>query len=380
MPSVRLLADDLTGALDAAAEFVGLCGAFDVTWPTALPANRLPSLAIDTGTRELPKAESAQIVAGLAPLLGQGDIAYKKVDSLLRGAWATELAACLRSGHWETCIVAPAFAYQGRRTRGGQQYARTLNGEWTPVGANLLAQLAAEDVTVSRARFGSALADGVHVFDAESDEDLDRAVEMGRRAPGPVLWCGSGGLASALVRGSKAGAPRQLRKPVLGLFGSDQVVTAAQLAACGSAVLTLTEGDPANPVRVGGKLAADGVALVKFDLPAGLSRGEAAARIAAELGSLTSALDPPGTLVVAGGETLKAVCLALGAHALQVYGRIVPGLPRSLLQGGRWSGVDVISKSGAFGSKELWRDLLLDNQLTIERSEHDRSSSCDHHG
>ena len=33
MTSVRLLADDLTGALDTAAEFVGLCGPFDVTWP-----------------------------------------------------------------------------------------------------------------------------------------------------------------------------------------------------------------------------------------------------------------------------------------------------------------------------------------------------------
>jgi hypothetical protein len=32
MTSVRLLADDLTGALDTAAEFVGLCGPFDVTW------------------------------------------------------------------------------------------------------------------------------------------------------------------------------------------------------------------------------------------------------------------------------------------------------------------------------------------------------------
>ena len=44
-------------------------------------------------------------------------------------------------------------------------------------------------------------------------------------------------------------------------------------------------------------------------------------------------------------------------------GRIVPGLPRSILQGGRWAGVDVISKSGAFGTRELWRDLLQDNQL-----------------
>ena len=132
------------------------------------------------------------------------------------------------------------------------------------------------------------------------------------------------------------------------------------------AVVTLTEGE--GGARVQRKLADDDVALVKFALAEGLSRGEAARRIARELTTLTAALDPPGTLIVAGGETLKAVCVALGAHALQVTGRIVPGLPCSILQGGRWAGVHVVSKSGAFGPRELWRDLLRDNQLLKLRS------------
>jgi uncharacterized protein YgbK (DUF1537 family) len=102
---------------------------------------------------------------------------------------------------------------------------------------------------------------------------------------------------------------------------------------------------------------------MKFLLPERLSRAEAAQRIAHEMTALIAAFDPPGTLIVAGGETLKALCVALGAQALQVAGRIVPGLPRSILQGGRWAGVEVISKSGAFGTRELWRDLLHDNQL-----------------
>ena len=45
MTSVRLLADDLTGALDTAAEFVGLCGSFDVTWAEASAAPGYQSLA-----------------------------------------------------------------------------------------------------------------------------------------------------------------------------------------------------------------------------------------------------------------------------------------------------------------------------------------------
>ncbi|HEY3145011.1 MAG TPA: four-carbon acid sugar kinase family protein [Dongiaceae bacterium] len=361
MTSVRLLADDLSGALDTAAEFVGMCGPFDVTWPEAISTNAPQSLAIDSGTRERAKADSVEIVERLAPLLCEGAIAYKKVDSLLRGAWAAELGACLRSGHWASCVVAPAFDYQGRRTRDGQQFARSPEGDWYPVGQNLLAQLKAENVDARQGGLDTLSHGGVQVFDAESDRDLDRVVEMGRRLAAPVLWCGSGGLAGALARGSRADVPRHLKKPVLGLFGSDQIVTASQLEACGEATITLVEGEGA--ARVQRKLADDGVALVKFSLPERLPRAEAARRIAREMTTLIGALDPPGTLIVAGGETLKAVCVALGAQALQVAGRLVPGLPRSILQGGCWAGVDVISKSGAFGTRELWRDLLQDNQL-----------------
>lgn len=361
MTSVRLLADDLTGALDTAAEFVGLCGPFDVTWPEALARHGCGSLAIDSGTRERSKAESVEIVARLAPLLQGATIAYKKVDSLLRGAWAAELGACLRGGHWASCVVAPAFDYQGRRTVEGQQFARTVQGEWHRVGDNLLDQLQLEGIGARQGGPETLSLGGVQVFDAESDLDLDRIVEMARHMPGPVLWCGSGGLAGALARSHRADAPSQLKPPVLGLFGSDQPTTASQLAACGEATIALAEGEGA--ARVQRKLTEDGVALVKFALAEGLTRTEAAQRIAREMTMLIAALEPPGTLIVAGGETLKAACVALGADALQVTGRIVPGLPRSALQGGRWAGVDIISKSGAFGPSELWRDLLRDNHL-----------------
>lgn len=367
MTSLRLLADDLTGALDTAAEFAGLCGPFDVTWADALPARLPPCLAIDSGTRERNPSDSVAIVERLAPLLGEAAIAYKKVDSLLRGAWAAELAATLRAGPWRACIVAPAFPHQGRRTRNAQQYGLTPDGRWTAVGGNLLAQLAGEGIDAQTGRFDAALTDGVHVFDVESDADLARVAAIGRQAPFPVLWCGSGGLAGALARGQSAVAPATLRTPVLGLFGSDQAATAAQLKACGSAVVTVKEAaDHAALVRH--KLMHDDVALVRFALPPDISRSGAAERIARELNVLTAALDAPGTLIVSGGETLKAVCLAVGARALKVTGRIVPGLPRSRLKGGRWTGVEIISKSGAFGAADLWQRLLRDNHLLIERN------------
>jgi len=93
-------------------------------------------------------------------------------------------------------------------------------------------------------------------------------------------------------------------------------------------------------------------------LPEGLDRADAAERIGTEMARLIAQLPPPGTLIAAGGETLRSLCLSLGASSLEVQGRIVPGLPSSVLRGGRWDGVAVISKSGAFGSHELLRDLL----------------------
>jgi uncharacterized protein YgbK (DUF1537 family) len=73
---------------------------------------------------------------------------------------------------------------------------------------------------------------------------------------------------------------------------------------------------------------------------------------------LTGVIDPPGTLLIAGGETLKALCVATAADGLRVTGRIEPGIPRSVVQGGAWDGVEVISKSGAFGPPDLWSKLL----------------------
>jgi uncharacterized protein YgbK (DUF1537 family) len=48
---------------------------------------------------------------------------------------------------------------------------------------------------------------------------------------------------------------------------------------------------------------------------------------------------------------------------LKVTGRLEPGVPRSLIEDGAWRGVEVISKSGAFGPPDLFRKLLSENAL-----------------
>lgn len=367
MTTLRLLADDLTGALDSAAEFVGLCGPVEARWTDRIGEELPPSLAVDSGTRELPAAEAAARVARLAPVLDGADVAYKKIDSLLRGAWAAELAACLGLGRWRHCMFAPAFPHQARLTRNGRQLA-FLEGRWRPVGVELTAELRQYGLAARAAEPGGTPMAGVCVFDAETEADLDRAVAAGRLASGPVLWCGSGGLARALARSRPVEASSRLQPPVLGLFGSDHPVTAAQLAACDGLSLAI-DGRDAGLRRVGRQLATSGAAMVGVALPPGLARRAAAARIGTVLASVADTVGRPGTLLVAGGETLRGLCRALAADALVVTGQVAPGLPRSKVRGGRWDGLSIVSKSGAFGPPRLWRDLLAANGLMPGKDE-----------
>jgi uncharacterized protein YgbK (DUF1537 family) len=361
MSSLRLLADDLTGALDTSAELVGKFGPLEVCWSVSSIAPAQPSFSIDSGTRERAVEEAFAIVQELAPRLAGATIAYKKIDSLLRGHWAAELDACWQTGLWDACIVAPSFAYQGRRTVDGQQYARGTDGRWSAVGQNLVEQLRDRKLDARRVRPADGLRPGINVFDSETDNDLDWVVKAGQNYSGRLLWCGSGGLASALARGADVWVSDRLKGPVLGIFGSDHRTTALQLDACDA--VTLSSGDVERDVdRI--KQALDkGIAFVRLEAPDGHSRDDVARHFSRQISQLSRLIDPPGSLVVAGGETVKAQMIAVGARALRPLGRLEPGIPKSVIEGGDWSGVEVISKSGAFGPADVWAKLLKQNGL-----------------
>ena len=145
MTSVRLLADDLTGALDTAAELTPLAGSMAVVWLD--DAFKAPtSCAIDSGTREKEHDVAIGAVSSLAPALADAEIAYKKVDSLLRGHTMAELAACWRFAAWDHCVVAPAFPFQGRVTVDGVQ---RVTGPDRHIVADVFALLADAGVEAS---------------------------------------------------------------------------------------------------------------------------------------------------------------------------------------------------------------------------------------
>ncbi|WP_420104284.1 four-carbon acid sugar kinase family protein [Bosea sp. (in: a-proteobacteria)] len=361
---LRLLADDLTGALDSAAAFASSAEPVAVGWRGQVPETG--AVALDSRTREASADEAKTAVAAVARQLwapGSG-LAFKKIDSLLRGQEAAEIAAILAFVPARHCIIAPAFPAQRRITRDGRQHVQEAGGD-RPVPVDLAADLERAGLRVAKCRSVEQVPDGVSLWDAESDAELDAIVAAA--APlGDVLWVGSAGLAAALARAAEvegAADAEVLPRPILGLIGSEHNVIRTQLARLGPLHLLLdASGFGAD---LGRRLAADGAVFVSVDLPAGTSRRAAAAMIESRFADLLATLGRPGTLVAAGGETLRGLCEALGADRLDVVGDIMPGVPRSILRGGRWDGVTIVSKSGAFGGPDLLKQLVADTSAAL---------------
>ncbi len=213
---------------------------------------------------------------------------------------------------------------------------------------------------MSLCRPGDPAPAGVSLWDAETDADLAAIVAAAVNLPGRVLWCGSGGLAGALAANAPVPAP-QLPTPILALIGSDHPVSVGQLSAAWKQVQRIARGSPDEADVIARRLARANTAVAVM-LPPGTDRTAAARHIENCLAGLLSTLGRPGTLFVSGGETLRAVCDSLGAESLEVDGELMPGVPASVMCGGRWDGLRVLSKSGAFGDSGLLVRLLAGTQ------------------
>src|SRR3954466_10423336 len=123
MPQFRvaIVADDLTGACDAA---VGLTRA-GMRAEVALPGAAAPAgaevAAIDIRSRHLAAPEAARRTAEWVGALRGAPLLVKKLDSTLRGNVRAELEAALAASGRRAALVAPAFPLYGRTTSGGVQ-------------------------------------------------------------------------------------------------------------------------------------------------------------------------------------------------------------------------------------------------------------------
>ncbi|WP_119153525.1 four-carbon acid sugar kinase family protein [Caldimonas tepidiphila] len=355
MKTVRILADDLTGALDCAA-------AFGAGVPVHLghpgPGAPAPVDIVATATRDVAAHRLPQLLAPLLPWLAEADIAFKKVDSLLRGNTFDEVDHVARAGGFGALVFAPAFPAQARITESGRQWWLRPGGERSAVGPQSIAEALRErgwQAASALPEPGTAGTAAAWVPDVRSDEELDAVAAAARRAPRRLLWCGSAGLAHAMAR-SVAPPPPASRTtpdaapgPVMLVSASHHPVSREQwrvLRQSARAPDCLHAGDPAALCR-----ARDAYpALLDLSPEIEMTPAEAAALLARQAALIATHAPRPRTAVVVGGDTLLALCQALGAHALsseQPLQRTGWGSARML--GGCWDGVVCHTRSGAFG-------------------------------
>jgi uncharacterized protein YgbK (DUF1537 family) len=350
---LAIVADDLTGALDASAPFVaqgiGVAVAISPEHLEAALATGLAGLAVSTATRALgPDAAARRIGAVAAALAAAAPrIAFKKVDSRLQGQPGAETEA-MRTALGRTRVVAaPAVPELGRIVRAG-----CIEG---------LGVAAPIDV---RDRFGNVACPLV-VAEATDATGLAEAATLCLVDPGAVLAVGARGLAAALAanmaRPGAALRPFMPEPPVLVAIGSRDPITLAQVARLiaahpGLAVVDAPDGTPPE--------GATGVLYRCTGNGGGLAGSVVAARFGAAMARRIR-MGGVRTAVVSGGDTAAALAEALGAGVLLPEGEVLPGMPHSRLEIPGLGRLTLVTKSGGFGGPDallaaLYADRLKD--------------------
>jgi D-threonate/D-erythronate kinase len=393
-----ILADDLTGAADAAAPFARRGHVTEVIWQETRPADDSVVVACDADSRGLSAAgAAARHRAAAQGLLTSDGALFKKIDSTLRGQPAAEVAAlCAVMREMQRpalAICAPANPAMGRTTRDGRVLVRGMpleqtdtwmqehsyaSGDLTAMFAS--AGLAASRLSLPQVRGGAALlveamravaitaaANGsgaVLICDAETDDDLARVAEAAGLLPELGFFVGSAGLAQALsmrlpaITSQRIAFDAHLRGTLVAVGSRARVSRAAALRLAAHLDVTtvrvapevLSEESSALILGIGARLARGETVVVLLEgsepaagaLDAGLVRSFAK--------SLAFALRQMGGLIVTGGETASALLAQAGVQSIRLLDEIEPGLALGVTCGD--IEVPIVTKPGAFGDEE----------------------------
>lgn len=326
MLRLAIIADDLTGALDAAAPFAASGLRVRVaTRPDAmsLALDGADIVAVSTRSREIAPGEAGLAVAGVLAQLPPGIRLFKKVDSRLKGHIAAELAAFGPV----PLLAVPALPEFGRLVQGG---AVCGHGVATPIEVAGTLGAAATRATIP---------------DITTPAQMLAAIAA---APAETLIVGARGAALALagLMGLRAAPLAMPELPMMIVVGSTDAITLAQVAHLRASVPGLEYVAAPNGMT-GGAAASHAVTLLQAvpdDTTGPVSGPQVAAALAA---SLASRANTAATMVLTGGATAEAALDALGLTVLDLRGDLLPGLPLSIAGG--WQ---IITKSGGFGGPD----------------------------
>lgn len=325
-----IVADDLTGALDAAAPFAARGLHTEVVLKLGAVAQGLALspgvLSINLATREKSPEEAFQAMQQVIELLPHRVRLFKKIDSRLKGHIPSELDAI----PYRRALVAPAIPGFNRVVREGLIEGF---GVATPISvADALGQHSA------RALIPDALEDG----------DLIRALETAE-ASNVDLLVGARGLAEALAYRMTGRTDAQLVTPPVGtglfVIGSHDRITIEQVDQLRR--IDMVAFNPA-PNGVMAPSAPNSAPVVLVQATGGetrISSEEVSENLARSVHPrLTSRAQ---TILLCGGATAEAVLENMRIEYFRLEGECMPGLGLAHAKG-----QCIITKSGGFGEPE----------------------------
>ena len=410
MIQLLIMADDFTGALDTGVQFAAckIPTRVIVDLNVKMAGEGVDVLVVDTETRHLSAKEAGRIIENLTKRAMEAGIRfiYKKTDSALRGNIGAELSALLKASGCRQLPFLPAFPQMQRITKNGIHYVDGVPVTESPFGKDPfepvihadVAELIQEQSHVLVKKFPALRPElpmpdeeGILVFDAESEEELETAGRCLMEAKALSIMAGCAGFGAVLPKllglGENQDCPLpRLDSRLLVVCGSVNSITLAQLdwaEKSGFKRLRLTprqkleEGYWKSEESISARreieemLASNLCCVIEtndeggnqptadYGETLGIDLETMRVRIAGNLGDLVgSVIAGPfvGTLLITGGDTLLQCMNCIGIKELEPICEMEKGvvLARFIYQGcTRY----VITKSGGFGSEKLLTDL-----------------------
>jgi 4-hydroxythreonine-4-phosphate dehydrogenase len=394
--ALGIVADDLSGAAECASHallrvsrsmvvLAGLSAAGEAVAVTT--SSDAAVVTVDTDSRRLPTDEAVRAVRVAAALVSDTPVVVKKVDSLLRGHVAAEVAA-LAQVLRRTPVVAVANPALDRVVRDGvlhvggtplhdsdlwgvepnaapTRVAEALHPMPTVLVPHAVIALGID--AVADALAAAADSGVVAVCDAVTDTDLEVVHAAATRSGSPSLLVGSGALVAVAVRAlpdlTPAEPPERQSRPggvgaarsMLMVLGTRAPGVPAQIAQVGSlaseTVLLQPDELLADPSGTAARLSGlptDGTVVVALDPAAPADPSRSRALTGALVDAVTPLLEGYDAAFLAGGETARAVLDRLGVHSLEIVDEIETGTVVSRRPGGR----TVVTRPGSFGDAD----------------------------
>jgi 4-hydroxythreonine-4-phosphate dehydrogenase len=329
-----VLADDVSGAAEAAAAFLGCQGGVEVLL-TAGVSNR-PVTVVDLHTRRLSFADAENTVAQALSITGDARVIIK-IDSLLRGPVEATVRAAAATGR--PVVIAAGNPTLGRTVVGGVVLVDGVPLDQSGLWA---AEISPAPLSIVDA---TGHASGVRIVDVVSDADLDRVVAQS--TPDTIL-IGTGALTAAVARRMpsrsepRAVIPSSSRMVlVVGTADGSAQAQLLQLESDGTAVVRIDSAD-----LLAGRAAKPDVRDAVAIAIEGPVAPENAHRMVHALAEVVAGIiDESTDLVLTGGETARTVLDRLGVDRMEPIAEIHPGAITCVTSDGRL----VVTRPGSFG-------------------------------